>query len=258
MSDLYSYKGTGAPTEYKPNSTTIPECLKVTAPKDITREIDMSATTVALPNYSKCYTPEGREVNGRGFLHTNSYTNAGVYYAGMLTGSQIAEEIKNKHISISDFDPTKINPNSYNLTLNNTLLTYKDDVIDFKKANPTNKIIIPDSGLILYPNKLYLGKTNEVCWTDRFIPMLNGRSSIGRLGICIHITAGFGDIGFNGTWTLEITAAHPVRIYPNIEICQISYFTPFGETNIQYDGRYQGQSDVTASRSNLEKKVYMK
>ena len=87
--------------------------------------------------------------------------------------------------------------------------------------------------------------------------MLNGRSSVGRLGICIHITAGFGDIGFNGTWTLEITAIKPVRVYPNIEICQVSYFTPYGESKIKYDGRYQGQIDPTASRSNLEKKVYL-
>lgn len=175
----------------------------------------------------------------------------------MLTGSEILNQVQKGTIRISNFDTSKINPNSYNLTLNNTLLIYKDEVIDFKKENPTKRIIIPKEGLVLRPNTLYLGKTNERCFTDRFIPMLNGRSSTGRLGICIHITAGFGDIGFDGTWTLEITAAHPVRIYPNIEICQVSYFTPYGDTDIQYNGRYQNQEDVTASRSSLNKKIYI-
>ena len=178
-------------------------------------------------------------------------------YGGMLTGSQILKEIKEGNIKITPFDESKINPNSYNLTLNNTLLVYKDRIIDFKKKNETNRIIIPDSGLILQPNTLYIGATNERCFTDKFIPMLNGRSSIGRLGVSVHVTAGFGDIGWDGTWTLEITAAHPVKVYPNIEFCQVSYFTSYGEIDMQYDGRYQGQIDPTASRSSLEKKVYV-
>ena len=86
--------------------------------------------------------------------------------------------------------------------------------------------------------------------------MIDGRSSIGRLGIWIHVSAGFGDIGFDGTWTLEITVVKPVRVYPNIEICQVSYLTPYGDRSIQYEGRYQGQIDATASRSNIDKKVY--
>ena len=191
------------------------------------------------------------------YHHTTEYTEQGVFYAGMLTGDMIAQEIKNGNITISDFDPSKVNPNSYNLTLNRKLLVYKDATIDFKKKNETEEIIIPEEGYVLQPNTLYIGSTNEKCGTDRYIPMLNGRSSVGRLGICIHITAGFGDIGFNGTWTLEITAIKPVRVYPNIEICQVSYFTPYGESKIKYDGRYQGQIDPTASRSNLEKKVYL-
>ena len=179
------------------------------------------------------------------------------FTAGMLTGQMIKDEVEYGNIAISNFDPSKINPNSYNLTLNRKLLVYKDATIDFKKKNETEEIIIPDEGYILQPNTLYIGSTNERCRTNKYIPMLNGRSSVGRLGICIHITAGFGDIGFDGTWTLEITAIKPVRVYPDIEICQVSYFTPYGETNIKYDGRYQGQLESTASRSNLEKKVYL-
>ena len=180
-----------------------------------------------------------------------------MYFGGMLTGDKIREEVENGHIEITPFDKSRINPNSYNLTLNKLLLTYNDEIIDFKKKNPTKKIYIPENGLVLQPNVLYIGRTNEECWTDKYIPMLNGRSSIGRLGICVHVTAGFGDIGWRGTWTLEITAVKPVRIYPDIEFCQVSYFTPYGDTDIQYDGRYQNQIDPTASKSNLNKKVYL-
>lgn len=182
---------------------------------------------------------------------------AKLYPSGMLTGKQILEEINQGQISIDPFDKTKINPNSYNLTLNPDLLVYDEDILDFKKSNKTKKIRIPESGLILQPNTLYIGRTNERCKTNCFIPLLNGRSSIGRLGICVHITAGFGDIGFDGTWTLEITVVKPVKVYPNIEICQVSYLTPYGEYDMQYDGRYQGQIDATASRSNINKKVYL-
>ena len=180
-----------------------------------------------------------------------------IYFGGMLTGDKIREEVENGHIEITPFDKRRINTNSYNLTMNKLLLTYNDEIIDFKKKNPTKKIYIPENGLVLQPNVLYIGRTNEECWTDKYIPMLNGRSSIGRLGICVHVTAGFGDIGWRGTWTLEITAVKPVRIYPDIEFCQVSYFTPYGDTDIQYDGRYQNQVDPTASKSNLNKKVYL-
>lgn len=176
---------------------------------------------------------------------------------GMLTGSQILKEIKEGNISIDPFDPTRINPNSYNLTLNKNLLVYHDSIIDFKKDNPMDRIIIPDSGLVLKPNTLYIGRTNEICSTSKFIPMINGRSSIGRLGISVHITAGFGDIGWKGTWTLEIIASKFVRIYPDIEFCQVCYFTTYGDTGIQYQGRYQGQIDPTSSRSYMNKKVYL-
>ena len=80
------------------------------------------------------------------------------------------------------------------------------------------------------------------------VPMLVGRSSIGRLGIFVHVTAGFGDVGFSGNWTLELTCVQPVRVYPGMEICQIYYQTTTGEILSQYHGKYQGSRDVVASR----------
>ncbi len=94
-----------------------------------------------------------------------------------------------------------------------------------KEKNPTAQLVIPKEGLLLQPGRVYLARTVERTFTDKYVPMLEGRSSVGRLGISVHVTAGFGDIGFNGHWTLEITVEQPTVIYPDVEICQIYYHT---------------------------------
>lgn len=132
--------------------------------------------------------------------------------------------------------------------------THKE--LSMEKKNNTLPVFIPPEGLILYPGVLYIGRTVERTFTDKYIPMINGRSSGGRLGMSIHICAGFGDIGFDGTWTLEITVVEPLRVYPFAEIAQIAYFKPFGKKNILYNGRYQKQIDATASRFEEGKTIY--
>ena len=157
----------------------------------------------------------------------------------ILSGKEIKNQVEQGNIQIAPFDPKKINPNSYNLTLHNELLVYKDEILDMKRPNPTKSITVPKTGLLLMPGLLYLGRTNEFTHTDKFVPMLEGRSSIGRLGMSVHITAGFGDIGFAGYWTLEIHCIHPVKIYPNIDICQIYYHTIQGDYDLYSSGKYQ-------------------
>lgn len=152
-----------------------------------------------------------------------------------------------KEIIITPFDEKKINPNSYNLSLADELLVYEQEELDMKKPNPTKRLVIPEEGLLLEPNRLYLGRTNEFTRTDRYVPMLEGRSSTGRLGLFIHVTAGFGDIGFAGYWTLEIFCVQPVRIYPNVEICQIYYHDIDGEYDLYSSGKYQNNSGIQAS-----------
>lgn len=166
----------------------------------------------------------------------------------ILTGNEIKLQREAGNIVISDWDELRLGPNSYNLRLSNELLVYDTDVLDMKVNNPIKRLIIPDSGLLLQPNKLYLGRTLEYTKTERFVPMLEGRSSIGRLGLFIHVTAGFGDVGFAGCWTLEMFCIHPIVIYPNVEICQIYYHTPSGEILNQYNGKYQDSRNVVASR----------
>ena len=133
------------------------------------------------------------------------------------------------------------------MKLHNELLVYSQNQLDMKMPNATDKIIIPESGLLLEPNKLYLGRTKEYTKTDNYVPMLEGRSSIGRLGMFIHVTAGFGDVGFAGFWTLEIFVIQPLIIYPDVEICQIYFHSLEGEYEKYSSGKYQNNEGIQPS-----------
>ena len=165
----------------------------------------------------------------------------------ILSGLEIKKQVENGNIIIEPFDDKYINPNSYNLRLHNELLIYTDEVLDMKKPLNTKTIIIPEDGFLLEPGELYLGRTFEKTSTDSFVPMLEGRSSMGRLGLYIHVTAGFGDIGFSGFWTLEIQCIKPVRIYPMVEICQIYYHTIIGDFEKYDGGKYQNNMGIQPS-----------
>lgn len=164
----------------------------------------------------------------------------------ILSGKEIKNKL-NKEIIIEPFNEAQLNPNSYNLKLHNELLVYEDFVLDMKKENKARSIIIPPEGIVLETNKLYLGRTQEYTKTDNYVPMLEGRSSIGRLGLFIHVTAGFGDVGFSGYWTLEIYCIQPIRIYAGVDICQIYYHAIEGEYEKYNSGKYQNNSGVQPS-----------
>ena len=164
----------------------------------------------------------------------------------ILSGKEIESRI-DKDIIIEPFDKKRINPNSYNLSLHNELLIYKDSTLDMKKDNEVKKLTIPSSGLVLETNRLYLGRTVEYTETKNLVPMLEGRSSIGRLGLFVHVTAGFGDVGFKGFWTLEIFCIQPVKIYPSVEICQVYYHTIEGEIKNYSSQKYQNNRGIQSS-----------
>lgn len=174
----------------------------------------------------------------------------------MLTGHEILRQIKKNNITIEPFDIKQLNPNSYNVRLGHKLKVYdKGAILDPKTQNNYFKeVIIPEEGFILLPNTLYLGSTKETIGSDKFISAIDGRSSIGRLGMQIHLTAGFGDIGFHGTYTLEIAVVQPVRIYPGYPIAQVYFEKPDGKVDFLYSGRYQGQIQPTESRSSIDER----
>jgi dCTP deaminase len=164
----------------------------------------------------------------------------------ILSGEEIRRQLGG-NIVIDPFDPAKLNPNSYNLTLHSELLTYEEVVLDMKQSNRVRRLVIPDEGLVLSPNQLYLGRTVERTETHNLVPMIEGRSSVGRLGLFVHVTAGFGDVGFCGFWTLEMFAAQPVRIYPHVPICQIFYHQLIGDVVEYASDKYQHNNDIQPS-----------
>lgn len=164
----------------------------------------------------------------------------------ILSGNAIRERL-GREIVIEPFSEAQLNPNSYNLRLHSELLVYEEVVLDMRKANRVKRIEIPATGLVLSPNQLYLGRTVERTETHNLVPMIEGRSSVGRLGLFVHVTAGFGDAGFCGYWTLEMFAVQPVRIYPQVEICQIFYHQIEGAVTAYASKKYQHNQDIQPS-----------
>lgn len=164
----------------------------------------------------------------------------------ILSGKEIVANQGNG-LKITPFNPEQVNPNSYNLRLHNELLVYDRHELDMRINNTYHTVIIPKQGYLLLPGQLYLGRTVEYTETTKFVPMLEGRSSIGRLGINIHATAGFGDVGFKGFWTLEISCVQPVWIYPDVEICQIYYHEIKGDVVPYRSGKYQNNNGIQPS-----------
>jgi dCTP deaminase len=175
----------------------------------------------------------------------------------MLTADEILKQMEQGNIVISDFAKERLGANSYNLRLANEIAIYRtpeNGVLDLKTIadTPIDVVEIPESGFMLQPNTLYLARTMEHTETHAHIPQIDGRSSIGRAGIFVHVTAGFGDIGFRGFWTLEIFCVQPIVIYPAIEICQIYYHNPDGFIKKRYEGNYQANKGIQGSKFKMK------
>lgn len=147
----------------------------------------------------------------------------------LLSDSEILNAIEESSIVIKPFNIENLGPNSYDLHLGNFLATFKDDLLDVKKDNEVEYFQIPETGFILQPGKLYLGVTKEYTETHKFVPCLENKSSLARLGISIHM-APLGNVHFCNHWTLEISCIHPIRIYKDMPIAQILYFKINHET----------------------------
>ncbi len=165
----------------------------------------------------------------------------------ILSDTRIIEEIEKGTIKIVPYNREALGSNSYDVHLGKTLAIYIDHELDAKKHNQIEYFEIPEEGFVLQPQSFYLGVTAEYTETHAHIPFLEGKSSTGRLGIDIHATAGKGDVGFCGNWTLEISVKQPVRVYPNMPIGQLIYFPVDGEIEVKYNekknAKYSHQPD---------------
>lgn len=155
----------------------------------------------------------------------------------ILSDKRILAEIESGNIVIEPYNREFLGTNSYDVHLGKFLATYKDRVLDAKAHNKIEYFEIPEKGFVLQPQTLYLGVTEEYTETHRHVPFLEGKSSIGRLGIDIHATAGKGDVGYCNTWTLEISVSQPVRVYAGMPIGQLIYFSVDGEIEHLYHSK---------------------
>jgi len=163
----------------------------------------------------------------------------------ILSDKRILEEIEKGTIKIEPYNRQDLGSNSYDVHLGKHLATYDNEVLDAKQHNTISHFDIPEEGFVLQPNVLYLGVTEEYTETHAHVPFLEGKSSTGRLGIDIHATAGKGDVGFCGNWTLEISVKQPVRVYAGMPVGQLIYFPVDGEIEVKYNqkgnAKYSGQ-----------------
>ncbi len=144
----------------------------------------------------------------------------------ILTGSEIQKAIQIGDIIISEFDVAQINPNSYNYHLGSTLKVF--DRFDGEKAI-FNQEAIPESGYLLKPGQMYLGNTKEVIGSRKYAMSLIGRSSVGRLGLFLQVSANLGHTTSAHQWTLELVAVKPILLYPGMRIGQVSFWTNLGQ-----------------------------
>jgi dCTP deaminase len=153
----------------------------------------------------------------------------------ILTDKEILAHIETGDILIEPYRKNCLGTNSYDVHLGKTLAVYINKTLDAKKHNEIKTFEIPEEGYVLKPEEFYLGVTEEYTETLKHVPFLEGKSSVGRLGIDIHATAGKGDVGFKNYWTLEISVKQPVRVYAGMPIGQLIYFGVQGEVLTSYD-----------------------
>ena len=196
------------------------------------------------------------------------------YSGGILTASEITEQVLAGNIHIDNFDREKLNPNSYNIEIGNIVktivpnrfLSYEEmkticpfsdrinpsysgiRVVDPRNPIETLSYVIGKDGILLLPGQHYLIPTSEQITTDRFIPKLAGRSTSGRMSVSTYQSANFGDIGFSGVWTLHVSVMLPVIVYPNSALVQVYFLTPYGEVTSTYNGKYQYADDAVGPR----------
>lgn len=161
----------------------------------------------------------------------------------ILTGSEIAKMREAGRITIEPCLSDQFNPNSYNYRLGPKLgvPVIKGDDVDFEFID------IPEEGYALEPHTMYLGHTHEKLGSDTYAMRLIGRSSLGRYGLFLQVSADLGHTGSSHQWTLEIVAAQPIILYPYMRIGQISFWENFGKPELYTDG-YAAHNAPTISK----------
>jgi dCTP deaminase len=169
----------------------------------------------------------------------------------ILTGPQIRASVEDGDIVICPFRKRQMAPNAYDFRLGNRCCIYTAKTIDAAVANRTRTFTIPKDGFVLRPERIYLVNIEETMGSRRFVPIIRGRSSVGRLGVFIDITADLIDLGSINQWTLQLHAVQPVRVYPGMLIGQVTFWRTYGRRT-QYRGKYAQLPSPVPSLSHLD------
>jgi dCTP deaminase len=183
----------------------------------------------------------------------------------VLSDRTIRAEIESGRLVFDPYDPAMVQPSSVDVRVDRTFRVFHNaryPYIDVRRPmeDLTELVTVdPEEPFILHPGEFVLGQTLErVSLPDDLVARLEGKSSLGRLGLLIHSTAGFVDAGFEGNLTLELSnvANLPITIYHGMPIGQISFMRMDGPVETPYGSRktrskYQGQAEPTPSRFHL-------
>jgi dCTP deaminase len=174
----------------------------------------------------------------------------------ILSDEKIRDAIRKRQIVVRPFRAECLGTNSYDVHLGPYLAVYRDSALDARQENRVQEFRIPPEGYVLIPGQLYLGVTEEYTETHGYVPFLEGKSSVGRLGIDIHSTAGKGDEGFCNYWTLEMSVKVPVRIYAGMPVGQLIYFEISGRVVRSYSNKRSAKYR-TVSRHPTPSRMYL-
>ncbi|WP_406834891.1 dCTP deaminase domain-containing protein [Streptomyces sp. AHU1] len=165
----------------------------------------------------------------------------------ILTGPEIAREREMGRLILEPFHQDGVQPNSFDLTLGPTLAVYTSEVLDTREENPHTILTIPDGGIVLQPDRIYLGSSIEVLGSRHHVPIIRSRSGAARLGLFLHVTADLIDIGSIGQVTFQLHAVQPVRVYAGDRLAQVTFWRVQGDI-VLYDGKYQGSRGPQPSK----------
>lgn len=165
----------------------------------------------------------------------------------ILTGIDIHREVLGGRIHIDDYDPERLEPNSYGFRLAPDIIWYDQDVIDCFTPAKTQQVAMDERGMVLEPGRFYLGGTMEAMGSPHYAATLYASRSVSTLGVWIQFSAPLGHSGAVFPWTLEIQVAQPVRVYPGMIIGKLAFWATLGET-LGYQGKYTGSTSAVPSR----------
>jgi dCTP deaminase len=207
----------------------------------------------------------------------------------IITGEQIKEAVRHGTLTIQPYVEENVQPASIDLTLGDEVCVYSKQVVydedeeamalsmnwdqgarpgqsflsvtngvfaDSKEEQQVHRFTMSkEKGFVIKPGILYLMHTHERICAKTMVSVLDGKSSIGRLGVVVHLTAGYGDPGFDGQYTLEVVCTHPVALYPGMKIAQMRFHVMYGEADTSYatKGHYVGGKAVGAVPSMAHK-----